>query len=167
MEKKDIIKEAQFFMAEVKKIYKDSPYLLKRCARETSNLSFYKMFPRFAHKIANYGDQSYVYKIIASIYSVNPISYTEHESLGISCKRYQDIKKGAGSFEGKFLRFINSNNREYMFNSGNILRLFKLLNRESIPVNYENLFFDLWIWGERVKDNYACDYYSIGAKTLI
>ena len=121
------------------------------------------MFPKFAYKIANYQDQSYVYKIIASIYYFNPSESSKNKSLGISCKEYHK-KNSSGSFEKRFLRFLNSDSRKYMFDSNNVLKLFKLLNNENISINYMNLFVDLWLWGDAIRDKYACDYYSINIK---
>lgn len=161
MEIKQIKDEANKFMIEVKKVYDASPYILKRIPVE-GDMPFFKdaNLQKFAKKIINYKDQSYVYKIIASMYVYNPLCIDKEDmSLAKSFKLYR-TKSGSKSFEQRFEVFLRSYNRESIFKDHNILNMAKMLKDRDIPINYEKLFCDLWLWGDSVKKRYMIDFYT-------
>ena len=154
-----IREKATSFIQEVERLYRNSSYKLIRSGGENT-IYFLKILPNFAWDIYSDKEQSYVYKIIASIYSYNPCCRNIKKSFGDSCAEYKRI--ASTSFEDEFFRIIKCPDRRSIFESKFLSKITKLLSKENIKIDYIELFVDLWFWGDKIGEKWFRDF--VGAK---
>lgn len=157
--KKEVENRSKDFIKEIKRVYRDKAYMLRKCS-SASNIHFFKTFPSFTYEFNKNNDRSFTYKIISSLFYYHSIDSSEDISLGQSCKKYFN-RKEISSFENRFLKIINSDSRESIYKNRTLLKVIQLLNKEQIPINYEKLFIDLWYFGDSTRERWGYDFYSI------
>lgn len=64
---------------------------------------------------------------------------------------------GLSSYMSRFRRLLNCDNVEEL--SPQLHTIFKAAQARDIPINHENLWNDLFYWGERVKRRWAAHYW--------
>ena len=157
----NIEEDAKEFCEDIKKIFNNNPYIVKRVCREDSrsNIDLYRAMPKYVHKMTYNNDQSFTYKLVLTTFSNNSLFCSNDKSFGVACKEYQ--KNSSRSFEKRFLRLIEMDSRESIYEDRSLMHISKLLNKNQIYVDYVKLFVDLWFWGDNVKDRWARDFFAI------
>lgn len=90
---------------------------------------------------------------VAGLFAWHP-EETHDGNLGNTCKRLREEHE---SFDARFRRFLSCG-REEIYDR---LRPVILAARpRGIPLNYEQLYVDLWYWGDRVKERWAREYWG-------
>lgn len=148
------------FISEIKTVYKERTYLLRRLYK--NNQLLYSTFPKFSNCFyrSNISDQYYTYKIIVSLYSYNPNDSSEDISLGKACRNYMN-EVSSDTLKNMFIRLTNINSREDIYNQNILMKFMVLFNNKGIHINYATLFNDLWYWGDNVKERWIRDFYII------
>lgn len=152
------------FLKEVKKVYDNTPYLLKFDSIDNAFV-FYKTFFKFINDISSNSDQSNTYKIIASAYRIFPIKDKNIEkTFGQACAICYNRNK-IKAFEQRLDNFLNCRSRKDIYTSKDFFAIIEILKKENISFNYLGLFNSIYYWGETSKNKIVKKYYlSLGDK---
>jgi CRISPR type I-E-associated protein CasB/Cse2 len=161
----DYEKKHQKFLSDLAQSWKECPYLLKRIHADPINM--YKIFRGFCYDFLGgtngTSDQVYAYYNIASAFPYNPHFSHNKNSFGSLCKM---IWKDSDSIEHRFRLIINSASRKEMFENHCLVNMVKLLESKDVTVDYVTLLTDLWFWGDRTKEKWIADFYSMSSHFL-
>lgn len=94
-----------------------------------------------------------IYETIAGLFAHHP-EETHTGNLGTTCRR---LAGESNSFEGRFKRLLSCDRDEVCERLRPVVLAAKA---KGIPVNYEELFADLWYWGDNVKARWAREYWG-------
>lgn len=93
-----------------------------------------------------------IYESVAGLFAHHP-EETDSGNLGTTCRR---LAGENASFDARFRRLLGCDREEVCER----LRPIVLAARsKGFPVNYRQLFEDLWYWGDRVKTRWAKEYW--------
>ena len=90
---------------------------------------------------------------VAGLFAYHP-DETHTGNLGTTCLR---LKLQNESFDARFRRLLTCDREEICERLRPVVLAAKA---KGIPVNYEELFADLWYWGGRVKERWAREYWG-------
>ena len=93
-------------------------------------------------------------EVIAGLFAYHP-DETREGNLGTTCRR---LKEENESFEGRFVRLLACDYDEICDRLRPVILAAKA---KGIVVNYERLFADLSYWGDRVKADWAREYWGV------
>jgi CRISPR type I-E-associated protein CasB/Cse2 len=96
---------------------------------------------------------------IAALYAVHP-NHSYGPNLGSACRKLAG-DKGFDSFERHFRRLLASESLDDV--ADQLYRIFKRMERESIPLDYEKLLWNLRSWNKKsedVKTNWAMGFWN-------
>ena len=98
-----------------------------------------------------------IYETVAGLFAYHP-DETSRGNIGTTCHRLAGENT---SFDGRFRRLLSCERDELCER----LRPVVLAARaKGIPVNYEELFADLFYWGDQVKARWAREYWGAPAE---
>jgi len=93
------------------------------------------------------------YETVAGCFAYHP-DETHTGNIGTTCS---SLAAKFNSFDGRFRRLLSCDRAEI----GERLRPVILAAKaRGVPVNYEELFADLWFWSDRVKIRWAREYWG-------
>jgi CRISPR system Cascade subunit CasB len=93
---------------------------------------------------------------VAGLFAYHP-EPTDTGNLGTTCLR---LKKQNQSFDARFQRLLACDRDEICERLRPVILAAKA---KGIPVNYQQLFTDLWYWSSRIKEQWAREYWEAGA----
>ncbi|MGA2440203.1 MAG: type I-E CRISPR-associated protein Cse2/CasB [Tepidisphaeraceae bacterium] len=94
-----------------------------------------------------------IHETVAGLFAYHP-DETRTGNIGTTSRR---LAGENNSFDGRFRRLLSCDRDEI----GERLRPIILAAKaKGIPVNYEELFADLWYWGDNVKARWAREYWG-------
>jgi CRISPR system Cascade subunit CasB len=93
-------------------------------------------------------------EVIAGLFAYHP-DETHEGNLGTTCRR---LKEENDSFEARFVRLLACDYDEICDRLRPVILAAKA---KGIVVNYERLFTDLSYWGDRVKADWAREYWGV------
>ncbi len=103
---------------------------------------------------------------IAGLFALYPCQERKVGSLGESCRllrqalnRKRDSKSTGDStpLDARFRRLLSADREELR---ELLPTLISYLKSQDIPVNYTNLYIDMFYWGEKVKQSWAQNYWA-------
>ena len=99
-----------------------------------------------------------IYETVAGLFAYHP-DETHSGNIGTTCRR---LAGENSSFDGRFRRLLSCERDEV----GERLRPVVLAAKaKGILVNYEELFADLFYWGDKVKARWAREYWGALGET--
>lgn len=103
-----------------------------------------------------------IYQTVAGAYAHHPLN-TDKGNMGNALQQLAmgdgRGKEGLKTFDGRFRRYLTCDNAEEL--CIHIAGVFRPLAKSGIPVNYLQLFTDLWYWGEITRIEWAYAYWSV------
>lgn len=90
---------------------------------------------------------------VAGLFAYHP-KETRTGNLGTTCRR---LAAAHNSFDGRFRRLLSCDRDEICER----VRPVVLAAKAKVPVNYEELFVDLYYWGDYVKARWAREYWGV------
>lgn len=99
-----------------------------------------------------------IFETIAGLFAYHP-EETNTGNLGTTCRH---LAGENNSFEGRFKRLLSCDRDEVCERLRPIVLAAKA---KGIPVNYQELFTDLWYWGDNVKARWAREYWGAPAES--
>jgi len=93
---------------------------------------------------------------VAGLFAYHP-EETDTGNLGATCLR---LKKQNQSFDARFQRLLACDRDEICERLRPVILAAKA---KGIPVNYQQLFTDLWYWSSRVKEQWGREYWEARA----
>jgi CRISPR system Cascade subunit CasB len=93
---------------------------------------------------------------VAGLFASHP-EETDTGNLGTTCLR---LKRQNQSFDARFQRLLACDRDEICERLRPVVLAAKA---KGIPVNYEQLYADLWYWSSRVKEQWAREYWEARA----
>jgi CRISPR system Cascade subunit CasB len=96
-------------------------------------------------------------EVIAGLFAYHP-DETDEGNLGTTFRR---LKEENDSFEARFVRLLACDYDEICDRLRPVILAAKA---KGIVVNYERLFTDLSYWGDRVKADWAREYWGVPAE---
>ena len=91
---------------------------------------------------------------VAGLFAYHP-NETDKGSLGTTCRQ---LAAKNNSFEARFRRLLLCDRDEVY---KRVRPVILAARANEIRVNYEQLYVDLWYWGERVKAAWAREYWGV------
>lgn len=91
---------------------------------------------------------------IAGLYAYHP-EETHSGNIGTTCRR---LAGENNTFDGRFRRLLSCDRDEICDRLRPVILTAKA---KGIPVNYEQLIIDLRFWGDRVKTEWAQEYWAV------
>ena len=134
---------------------KDNKKIMADCKRGFRNEKYiWKYIRRFVN--LSYEDTKAVYAIIISSFALYPHK-GEGLQFGTVCKR---ISKKHSSFDIRFERLLEVKNPQGLFKR--IRPFIEIAFKNNLPINYKQLFVDLYYWNlnDRAKVNWANYYWG-------
>lgn len=104
---------------------------------------------------------------VAGLFATHP-EVTNKGNFGTLCKLIAHKRDASGTessvspTERRFQHVLAANRDEAQ---GRILRLVRMAKAEGLSVNYEQLRTDLYFWNDRVKIEWAKNFWTVGTKT--
>jgi CRISPR system Cascade subunit CasB len=89
---------------------------------------------------------------VAGLFAYHP-DETHDGNLGTTCRR---LAGENNSFDGRFRRLLSCDRDEI---SERLRPVILAAKAKGIPVNYEELFTDLWYWSDTAKARWAREYW--------
>lgn len=91
---------------------------------------------------------------VAGLFAYHP-DETRTGNLGTTCRQ---LAAGNSSFDGRFRRLLSCDRDEICERLRPVVLAAKA---KGIPVNYEELFVDLWWWSDKRKERWAREYWRV------
>ena len=91
---------------------------------------------------------------LAGLFAYHP-DETDSGNIGTTCWR---LKAENNSFDARFRRLLSCDHRNEVCER--LRPLILAAKAKGVPVNYEELFVDLRYWGDRVKTDWAREYWG-------
>jgi len=98
-----------------------------------------------------------IYETVAGLFAHHP-EETHTGNIGTTCCR---LAAKYSSFDGRFRRLLSCDREE---TAERLRPVILAAKAKGIPVNYEELFSDLWYWGDKVKARWAREYWAAPAE---
>lgn len=93
------------------------------------------------------------FETVAGLFARHPME-TPLGNLGGTCRQLSGEYK---SFDGRFRRLLRCDRDSIC---QHVRPIVFTAAAKSIPVNYEQLFLDLWYWSDRVKERWAAEFWA-------
>lgn len=93
------------------------------------------------------------YETVAGLFAYHP-EETSSGNLGTTCRR---LSGDHSTFEGRFRRLLACDRNDICEHIGSVVLAAKA---KGIPVNYEQLFADLFYWSDAVKARWALEFWG-------
>ena len=90
---------------------------------------------------------------VAGLFAYHPAE-THAGNIGTTCR---SLAGGNNSFDGRFRRLLSCDRDEICERLRPVVLAAKA---KGVPLNYEELFIDLWYWGDKVKARWAREYWG-------
>ena len=94
-----------------------------------------------------------IYETLAGLYAHHP-DESRTGNLGATCRQ---LSAEHNSFDGRFRRLLTCDREEIC---ERLVPVILAAKAKGVPVNYERLFVDLCYWSDRVKENWAREYWG-------
>src|ERR1039457_5964517 len=91
---------------------------------------------------------------VAGFFAYHP-DEAHHGNLGTTCRR---LAAENNSFDARFRRLLSCDRDEICERLRPVILAAKA---KGIPVNYEELFVDLWSWSDKRKERWAREYWRV------
>ncbi|MCS6805131.1 MAG: type I-E CRISPR-associated protein Cse2/CasB [Acidobacteriota bacterium] len=96
------------------------------------------------------------YETVAGLFAHHP-EETNAGNLGTTCRQ---LGAEHNTFEGRFRRLLACDREEIC---DHIRPVVFVAKSKGVPVNYEQLFVDLWYWSDAVKVRWAAEFWGAPA----
>lgn len=156
---------ARFLLAELKKLREDRG-AMANLRRGFSPGTDHRAWPWIARWCNLTSDrQRMIYTTVAAAFATHPET-ADTGNLGATLRRIalgdqSDKDQALQSFEARFRRFLTCSRAEEVCRR--LTSVVRAAAQGGIPINYEQLFIDLWFWDDypgRVKVQWAAAYWG-------
>jgi CRISPR type I-E-associated protein CasB/Cse2 len=102
-----------------------------------------------------------VYETVAGCFALYPDAAPDIGNLGATLRRIQQLSEGSkwDSLDDRFRRLIACRTREEL--SEPVRHAVRHAKSKEAPVNYRQLFLDLWWWNDRTRAEWAKSYWQV------